>query len=77
MFVSVCVCLSVCLSVHDNSKNNVSIHLELENIVVQSHLVNPKFFNPETLHTDSYSHLTEFQVLISLDNPDLGFRLQR
>ena len=28
----VCVCLSVC--VHDNSKNNGSIHLKLENIVV-------------------------------------------
>ena len=32
----VCVCLSVCLSscVHDNSKNNGSIHLKLEHIVV-------------------------------------------
>ena len=28
----VCVCLSVC--VHDNSKNNGSIHLKLEHIVV-------------------------------------------
>ena len=45
-FLSVClcvclgVCLSVCLSiclsvcVHDNSKNNGSIHLKLEHIVV-------------------------------------------
>ena len=34
--VSVCVCLSVCLSVcvHDNSKNNGSIHLKPEHIVV-------------------------------------------
>ena len=30
--VCVCVCLSVC--VHDNSKNNGSIHLKLEHIVV-------------------------------------------
>ena len=30
--VSVCVCLCVC--VHDNSKNNSSIHLKLEHIVV-------------------------------------------
>ena len=30
--VSVCVCLSVC--VQDNSKNNSSIHLKLEHIVV-------------------------------------------
>ena len=30
--VSLCVCLSVC--VHDNSKNNGSIHLKLEHIVV-------------------------------------------
>ena len=30
--VLVCVCLSVC--VHDNSKNNGSIHLKLERIVV-------------------------------------------
>ena len=31
-----CVCLCVCLSVcvHDNSKNNGSIHLKLEHIVV-------------------------------------------
>ena len=28
----VCVCVSVCL--HDNSKNNASIHLKLEHIVV-------------------------------------------
>ena len=42
MFVCVCasVCLSACLSVflslcvHDNSKNNDSIHLKLEHIVV-------------------------------------------
>ena len=32
MSVCVCVCLSVC--VHDNSKNNGSIHLKLEHIVV-------------------------------------------
>ena len=46
--VSLCVCLSVCVSVclsrclcvclsvcvHDNSKNNGSIHLKLEHIVV-------------------------------------------
>ena len=34
--VCVSVCLSVCLSVcvHDNSKNNGSIHLKLEHIVV-------------------------------------------
>ena len=32
MFVCVCVCLSVC--VHDNSKNNGSIDLKLEHIVV-------------------------------------------
>ena len=34
--VSMSVCLSVCLSVgvHDNSKNNGSIHLKLEHIVV-------------------------------------------
>ena len=34
--VCLCVCLSVCLSVcvHDNSKNNGSIHLKLEHIVV-------------------------------------------
>ena len=32
----VCVCVSVCVSVfvHDNSKNNGSIHLKLEHIVV-------------------------------------------
>ena len=35
-FSSPSVCLSVCLSlcVHDNSKNNGSIHLKLEHIVV-------------------------------------------
>ena len=34
--VCVCVCLSVCLSVcvQDNTKNNDSIHLKLEYIVV-------------------------------------------
>ena len=34
--VSVCVCVCVCLSVcvHDNSKNNGSIDLKLEQIVV-------------------------------------------
>ena len=34
--VCVCVCLSVCVSVclHDNSKNNGSIDLKLEHIVV-------------------------------------------
>ena len=34
--LSVCVCVSVCLSVcvHDNSKNNGSIDLKLEQIVV-------------------------------------------
>ena len=32
MSVCVCVCVSVC--VHDNSKNNGSIHLKLEHIVV-------------------------------------------
>ena len=30
--VCVCVCLSVCI--HDNSKNNGSIHLKLKHIVV-------------------------------------------
>ena len=36
MFVCVSVCVSVCLSVcvHDNSKNNGSIHMKLEHIVV-------------------------------------------
>ena len=36
MFVCVCVCLSVCVCVcvHDNSKNNGSIDLKLEHIVV-------------------------------------------
>ena len=34
--LSVCVCVSVCLSVcvHDNSKNNGSVDLKLEHIVV-------------------------------------------
>ena len=34
--VSVCLCVCVCLSacVHDNSKNNGSIDLKLEHIVV-------------------------------------------
>ena len=34
--LSVCLCVCVCLSVcvHDNSKNNGSIHLKLEHIVV-------------------------------------------
>ena len=34
--MSVCVCLSVCVCVcvHDNSKNNGSIDLKLEHIVV-------------------------------------------
>ena len=32
LFVCMCVCLSLC--VHDNSKNNSSIHLKLEHIVV-------------------------------------------
>ena len=32
MFVCVCVCVSDC--VHDNSKNNGSIHCKLEHIVV-------------------------------------------
>ena len=34
--MSVCVCVCVCFSVcvHDNSKNNNSIHLKLEHIVV-------------------------------------------
>ena len=38
--LSVCVCLAVCLCwcvsvcVHDNSKNNGSIHLKLEHVVV-------------------------------------------
>ena len=40
MTVCVCVCalvsgcLAVCLCAHDNSKNNGSIHLKLEHIVV-------------------------------------------
>ena len=51
---SFCVCVSVC--VHDNSKNNGSIHLKLEHIVVnenssdesdqgQGHAVALKFFS--------------------------------
>ena len=32
--VCVCVCVYVCVCVHDNSKNNGSIHLKLEHIVV-------------------------------------------
>ena len=32
--VCVCVCLFLSVCVHDNSKNNGSIHLKLENIVV-------------------------------------------
>ena len=32
--VSVCVCVCVSVCVHDNSKNNGSIHLKLEHIVV-------------------------------------------
>ena len=36
VLMSVCVSVSVCLSVcvHDNSKNNGSIHLKLEHVVV-------------------------------------------
>ena len=36
MPVNVCLCLGVCLfvCVHDNSKNNGSVHLKLEHIVV-------------------------------------------
>ena len=34
MFVCVCVCLCVCVCVLDNSKNNGSIDLKLEHIVV-------------------------------------------
>ena len=36
MFISVCVCVCLCLSVcvHDNSKNNGSIDLKLEHVVV-------------------------------------------
>ena len=29
-----CVCVCVCVCAHDNSKNNGSIHLKLEHIVV-------------------------------------------
>ena len=29
-----CVCLCVCFCVHDNSKNNGSVHFKLEHIVV-------------------------------------------
>ena len=32
--MSVCVPVCVCVCVHDNSKNNGSIHLKLEHIVV-------------------------------------------
>ena len=32
--VCVCVCLCLCVCVHDNSKNNGSIHMKLEHIVV-------------------------------------------
>ena len=34
--VCVCVCVSVCVCdcVHDNSKNNGSIHLKLEHVIV-------------------------------------------
>ena len=32
--MSVCVSVCVCVCVHDNSKNNGTIHLKLEHIVV-------------------------------------------
>ena len=32
--VSVCLSVCLCVCVHDNSKNNGSIHLKLEHIVV-------------------------------------------
>ena len=32
--VCVCVCACVCVCKHDNSKNNGSIHLKLDHIVV-------------------------------------------
>ena len=32
--VCVCVCVCLCVCKHDNSKNNGSIHLKLEHIVV-------------------------------------------
>ena len=32
--LSVCVCVCLCVCVHDNSKNNGSIHFKLEHIVV-------------------------------------------
>ena len=42
VWVSVCVCQSFCMSVcvHDNSKNNGSIHLKLEHIVVYENSLN-------------------------------------
>ena len=32
--LSVCLCVCLCVCVHDDSKNNGSIHLKLEHIVV-------------------------------------------
>ena len=54
--LSVCVSICVCVCVHDNSKNNGSIHLKLEHIVVyenssalcdkgQGHNMTLKFFS--------------------------------
>ena len=35
--VFVCVCVCVCVCTHDNSKNNGSIHLKLEHMVVDEY----------------------------------------
>ena len=61
--MSVCVCVSVCLSVcvHDNSKNNGSIHLKLEHIAVYENSSDE--FNIGHCPTKDIYHNTKCHVL--------------
>ena len=66
------VCASVCVCVHDNSKNNGSIHLKLEHIVVYENSLDKfdighcpikvKVFHGVTLKFFSIYHSANCQV---------------
>ena len=61
--VCVCCCLSVCLSVHDNAKNNGLIHLKLEHIVRNWALSDQGQGHGGTFKFFSIYHNTKCQVL--------------
>ena len=61
--VCLCVCMSVCLSVcvHDNSKNNGSIDLKLEHIVVYENSLGIVQSRSRSRH-EIFLHLPQYKL---------------